>query len=215
MKIVVYSKKGGEGKTPIATAIALTLDYALASNEDNDFEDIFPEERILQITHEEEFPVIDESIDVVFDLGGVLSENSYSVLSAVKQSDLVFIPISMDKKSIKKGIETYLEVSAYNSNIVILATKVKKRYGDLNLSNPDFSWSQCKDTKTIRSAVELGTGDTPKVIALQYSDYYSDMFSEGKTFEALRDESPVQSRHIQKIIDQFSLVIDEIKENEK
>ena len=214
MKITIYNKKGGAGKTPIATNIALTLGYAIASNEHNDLADIFPSESVIEINHEQEFPDFPPQVDVVFDLGGVLSETSYSVLSAVKQSDLVIIPVFFDKKSIKKGIETYNEVKQFNKNIIVVVTRLKTRSGDLLKGNTNFSWSTCKDFVYIKEAMELGTGSTPPFFPLQESDFYLDMFNSGKSFEQLRDESTLQKRNIGKIVEQFNLIFDEIKKYE-
>jgi hypothetical protein len=55
-------------------------------------------------------------------------------LSAIKQSDLVIIPVFFDKKA----IETYNEVFQFNNNIIFAVTRLKTRGGDLLKGHPKF-----------------------------------------------------------------------------
>jgi len=195
--------------------LALTLGYAIGANEDNDLTEIFPEERVLEIEPEESFPNFPEEIDIVFDLGGVLSKSNYSVLSAIKQSDLIFIPLFWDTNSVKKGLQTYDEIHKLNPNIVFIASKLKTRSGDPKKSDPSFSWSKCKEFVDIDNAITKFTGQKEIVIPLQESDFYHDMKDKGMTFEELRNSWPLQKHNIQKIMDQFSLVFKEIEKYER
>ncbi|PAJ74994.1 hypothetical protein CJF42_07220 [Pseudoalteromonas sp. NBT06-2] len=60
-----------------------------------------PEEDFLSLDLNDEFPFIPDDIDIVFDLAGSISKSSLSISSAIKQSDLVLIPIYNEVKSIK------------------------------------------------------------------------------------------------------------------
>ena len=108
MKITVYNMKGSAGKTPIATNIALDREYALATNEPYNLLDaILPEERLLSLQPDEEFPALPPEVDVVFDLAGLMSRDARpSILSAVTQSNVVLVPIYNELKCIHAGIHT-------------------------------------------------------------------------------------------------------------
>jgi len=60
-----------------------------------------PEEDFLSLDLNDEFPFIPDDIDIVFDLAGSISKSSLSISSAIKQSDVVLIPIYNEVKSIK------------------------------------------------------------------------------------------------------------------
>jgi len=46
------------------------------------------------------FPKIPDNIDIVFDLSGTLSQSAQSITSALKQSDVVIVPIYNEIKAI-------------------------------------------------------------------------------------------------------------------
>jgi hypothetical protein len=60
--------------------------------------------------------VIPEGIDIVFDLAGSISKGANSIVSALRQSDLVVVPIYNEIKSLKSGVHTILEVSNFTKN---------------------------------------------------------------------------------------------------
>lgn len=120
MKITVYNTKGSAWKTPIATNIALDRDYAIGTNEPYPiYEGFIPEERLLAIDLNEPFPKIDDDIDIVFDLAGSISQESYSITSAIKQSDVVIVPIYNEVKAIKAWLNTIAEILRFTDKVIV------------------------------------------------------------------------------------------------
>ena len=94
MKITVYSTKWSAGKTPIATNIALDRGYAVWTNEPyHIFDGFIPDNQLLSLDLNDTFPSIPDDVDIVFDLAGSISKTAYSITSAIKQSDVVLVPI--------------------------------------------------------------------------------------------------------------------------
>jgi len=111
MKITVYQAKGSAGKTPIATNIALDREYAIGTNEAfHVFDGFIPDDRLLVLDLTEAFPEMPDGIDIVFDLAGAISAQSHSITSAIRQSDLVIVPIFNEVKSLHSGIGTLREI---------------------------------------------------------------------------------------------------------
>jgi cellulose biosynthesis protein BcsQ len=122
-KIVFYNKKGGVGKTSIAFNIAKDLDYYLLSNDDSTIEKIYPEKsRIL-----EKIDTIEANS--IYDLGGFIDHNNIKLF---KESDLIVIPLMLDINSLKRTLNTVLELEEYNKNIILIINRVteytKKKY---------------------------------------------------------------------------------------
>ena len=129
MKITIYCMKGSAGKTPIAVNIALSKGYALCTNEPyNLLDTIIPEDRLITLDPDEPFPDFPADYDIVFDLAGLISRDAHeSILSAVKQSDVVIVPIYNEQKCIFAGIQTITELQKHTDNIVVVATKLQKQ----------------------------------------------------------------------------------------
>jgi len=118
MKITVWSKKGGVGKTSLAYNIARDLDLFLISNDDSIIELAYPNKaKIMQ--HPK---LID---NVVYDFGGFVDDSIKDILN---KSDLIIIPAINDLNSFKKTISTLDEVD--NRKVIIVANKA---------NNGDFS----------------------------------------------------------------------------
>ena len=114
MKITVWSKKGGVGKTSLAYNLARDLDYFLISNDDSIIEIAYPNKsKILQ------HPKIIENC--VYDLGGFVDNNIKDILN---NSDLIIIPILNDLNSFKKTISTLNDIQ--NKRAIIVANKATK-----------------------------------------------------------------------------------------
>lgn len=128
MKITIYSTKGSAGKTPIALNMAFDRGYGVATNEIyHILGSVLPEEQMLAVKPDEAFPELPDEIDMVFDLGGYIEGGSASILSALRQSDVVLVPVFNTFQAINGGYNTIREVREHNPNIVIIATKLERK----------------------------------------------------------------------------------------
>jgi len=167
MKITVYNVKGWAGKTPIATNIVLDREYALATNEPfHILNQIVPKERLLTVPINQPFPDIPRDIDIVFDLAWTISEDAQSITSALKQSDVIIVPIYNELKCITAGLHTILEVQNFNKNIVVVVTKLTKQREDTG-----NDWEKFTDFQNVQRFVHQKiTPDIP-VLPLKLSKW--------------------------------------------
>jgi len=83
MKIAVFNKKGGVGKTSLSFSIAKDLDYFLISNDDSTIEIAYPNRAKIM----REPKLID---NCVYDFGGFVDLN---ILEVLNKTDLIIIPL--------------------------------------------------------------------------------------------------------------------------
>ncbi len=170
--ITVFSLKGGQGKTSIATTLALTLGYMPITNDIySPIDEVFPRGRFLKLKPDQAIPPASEIKDggILFDMGGYLDARVYD---AAKMSGLVIIPIAgEDKLNIKGMLSTIGEISKINKNIIIILNKMSKEnrmamrkgFENTQYSYPVFEIKESKslqlvmeEKKSLREIVEEG-----------------------------------------------------------
>jgi len=210
MKITVYNMKGSAGKTPIATNIALDREYALATNEPyNLLDTILPEERLFSLQPDEEFPAFPDGIDVVFDLAGLMSrEARASIVSAVSQSNVVLVPIYNELKCIHSGIHTIHELLPYNKNIVVVATKLVKRKGEVFKD-----WSKCEDAKNIKAVVDHAVGQGIPVLPLKFSRVFDTIFEQERSIHQMMEKDGLARYTYRDVATQFDSLLSYIEKH--
>lgn len=125
MIITFFNKKGGTGKTSLAFNCAKSLNEQeifspvfLISNDDSVIEDIYPNmAKIL-----EKIEIVKDT-NVIYDLGGFIDKD---IVELFKASNIIMIPTMLDINSIKRTINTVLEINTYCKNIVIVINRVKQ-----------------------------------------------------------------------------------------
>ena len=217
MKIAVYSAKGGVGKTPISTNIVLDRGYAIATNERfHAFEsmDAIDEDSLMTVPMEMAFPDLSKvapDLDVVFDLAGSISKESHSIASAIRQSDLVIVPIENEFKSITSGINTLLEIQAFGKPVLVIATKLDKGKKEIF-----SSWKDCADFQNIKKAIEGTIGEGIAVLPLKRSKIFDAIFDREQSIAQIMATDPL-ARYQQKVVaEQFEEIysfIDSIDTN--
>jgi len=208
MRITVYQAKGAAGKTPIATNIALDLEYAIGTNEAFHVYDTFiPDERLMALDLAESFPDIPDGIDIVFDLAGAISAHSHSITSAVMQSDLVIVPIYNEVKSLHGGVGTLREIAklGYGGKILVVATKLKKGKKE----QFDKDWSKSTDFKNVADAVKEAGFDVP-VLPLKLSAVFDVIFEKEKSIKQLREADPLAAYTYRDVDSQFNEIYNHI-----
>lgn len=102
--------------------------YSIGTNEPyHIFDQLLPDSQFLALDLNDAFPEIPDDIDIVFDLAGSLSSSALSISSAIKQSDVVIVPIYNEIKAINAGLNTIAEVLQINKNVIVVATKLQKK----------------------------------------------------------------------------------------
>ena len=115
--ITFFNKKGGTGKTSLSYSVAKDLDYPLLSNDDSVIEEIYPNKaKIL-----DELELIEHN--VVYDLGGFIDKGIKEIFKA---SNIIVVPTTLDINSIKRTLNTVVEIKEYCNNIVIVINRVQK-----------------------------------------------------------------------------------------
>jgi len=199
MKIVVYSGKGGDGKTPIATNIVLDRNYGIGTNEHfHIFDGFIPDDNLLALKANEPFPEIPDDIDIVFDLAGSITENSPSIVSALSQADIVIVPISNEVKALVAGIGTIREIQRFTDNILVVATKLEK--GRKEIFSDD--WKQSAEYLNVKSQVEQHLGSIP-VLPLRMSKVFNAIFEQEKSIKQLMEADPLARHNYRQVCDQF------------
>lgn len=188
MKITLYSIKGSAGKTPIATNIALDLGYCVGTNEGIDcYSHLLSDEQFIRVGQNEEFPKFTDDTNVVFDLSGSIGDKALSITSAIKQSNVIIVPIYNHTRSLQGGITTILEVMQFTKNIVVVATKLKKskdntekkKEGKLVIG--EYDWTQCEDFINIENQVKENINFEVPILPLKLSNGFDVVDDEEKS----------------------------------
>lgn len=212
MKIAIYTPKGGAGKTPLAISFAVDKEYALATNESFDaFSGFIEDERLLFVAADEEFPEIPDDIDVVFDLAGTMSKNDYSTVSAIRQSDVVLVPIWNNRLSVLGGLRAIQSVSALGKKVIVVATKLATK-----TKAKAQPWTESEDFKCVYQAVESlcdEIGYMPSVMPLKVSEVFETVLGECVSVHRLAERSGLAKYTYRELLEQFDAIYEEVSKH--
>ena len=148
MSFVVYSIKGGVGKTTLSVQISQMFDYTYVTNDSHSSaHNLMPEEKGFLVSSEEydEIP-FDENI--VYDFGGFKDTRINNI---IRQANKIIIPTLTSIVDVQATMATLKDVAQINKNIIIainrtknnnkaielkeyLAKEIKKSFQDLDIS---------------------------------------------------------------------------------
>lgn len=187
--IGMFSLKGGVGKTSIGLNLAITLGYAMITNDVHvPLEDILPEGDFLKINPGEKFPDGFDHVDIVYDFGGYIDLRTIDV---IKRLDVVIVPIQVPHISLQVGINSINELQAYNKRIVVIAN---------GTHNGDF--------KTIET--EVRKFFNVPVFELKSSKFFDNIFREKRSLREVVAGGGLKRYNYQKLCDQFDIIIEHL-----
>jgi len=202
MKITVYSSKGSAGKTPISANIAFDRGYALGTNEPfNVLEDVFDDDQVMSIPADGTFPDLPDEIDIVFDLAGSISRYAHSITSAIKQSDLIIVPVYNDFKSRKSAIGTILEVEAMTQNILVVATKLQAQKGEFVKD-----WTSSRDFLQIERDIRANIDRAYPILPLKFSKGFDTIFDREMSLRRITETDPLLAHSFRDVTRQFDAI---------
>lgn len=133
-KVIVYSLKGSQGKTTIAAAIALELDWQIITNDaHSDLAKVVKEDNIFMLEPEQPLPSAKElgEANIVFDPGGFIDAR---MIEAIKMSDYVIVPVvDLGRREFEtdRFVASIFEVEQYSKNIVIVLNMLDDKSTDI------------------------------------------------------------------------------------
>lgn len=203
MKCTVFCSKGGVGKTPIAFNIARDRGYALGTNETfHVLDQVMPEESLIAIPPNEEFPEFGDEVDIVFDLGGAIGADSApSILSAIRQSDLVLVPVDNEYKSINGAYHSIVEVMQHNPNVALVVTKLEKRKMEIF-----SSWDQSADFKEVTETLGKLLDKKLPAFPLKQSKVFRHIFDREMSVAEICSGGGVDKYHFGSVKEQFDAI---------
>jgi hypothetical protein len=202
MKITVYSSKGSAGKTPISANIAFDRGYALGTNEPfNVLEDVFDDDQVISVAADDIFPELPPEIDIVFDLAGSISRHAHSITSAIKQSDLVIVPVYNDFKSRKSAIGTILEIEPFTKNILIVATKLQAQKGEFIKD-----WTKSRDFLQIERDIRANVETAYPILPLKLSKGFDTIFDREMSLKRITETDPLLAHSFRDVTRQFDAI---------
>jgi MinD-like ATPase involved in chromosome partitioning or flagellar assembly len=185
-KFIVWTIKGGDGKTSIAAEIALRLDLPIITNEPYTTLDIiFSEERLLQLKRDEAVPYY-EGCGMMFDFGGYIDDR---VIDALKQCDFVLVPTIPEISDIQILLNSVVEIQKYNKNIVVIVNKTESD----------------KDVDVVKNALD-NIGKFP-IFEIKKTRGLPNIYVEKKSISQMVKESKISAWHYGKVDKQFEEIV--------
>ena len=122
MSFVVYSIKGGVGKTTLSVQISQMLEHTYVTNDSHSSaHNLMPEEKgfLVSIEEYEEIPYDD---NVVYDFGGFKDTRINDI---IKQASKIVIPTLTSIVDVQATMATLKDVIEINKNIILVVNRAK------------------------------------------------------------------------------------------
>lgn len=127
MKILIWTPKGGTGKTSIATALLQQIgNYQIITNDKmNPYNLILSKEQYYLLPDDRNIPVFKEDVNLIYDFGGFGDQRIPDLIQQSKDL-IVLIPFTPDIVSFQSAISIFNEIKDLNNNIFFVLNRAKK-----------------------------------------------------------------------------------------
>jgi MinD-like ATPase involved in chromosome partitioning or flagellar assembly len=186
-KLLIWSIKGGVGKTNIATELALRLDLPIITNEPyTTLSVIFDSKRLLQLKPNEKVPNFNHPM--IFDFGGYIDNR---IVDVIKQVDVILIPTIPEVTDIQMLIHTIMEIKEHNSNMAIIVNKYESE----------------KDIESVQDVINKQFNNIP-IFAIKKTRALPNIYVAKKSVKKMMEDSPLLNYSYKKVDKQFDEIVE-------
>jgi len=122
LSIVIYSIKGGVGKTTLSVQLAQMLKYTYVTNDSHSSaHNLMPEEKGFLVS-KKDYDEIPFDENVVYDFGGF---KDFRINDIIKQSKITIIPTLTSIVDVQATLATLKDVIKLNTNILIVINRTR------------------------------------------------------------------------------------------
>ena len=194
MKILIWTPKGGTGKTSIASALLQQMnDYQIITNDKmNPYNLILAKEQYYLLPDDRDIPLFnDDDVNLIYDFGGFGDQRIPDFIK--KSKDLiVLIPFTPDVVSFQSAISIYNEIQDLNNNIFFIINRAKK--GDYDIFKRQL------EKMNIKKAL----------LEIKESKLFSNIFNKQQNISDIKQDKLLAYSYKQ-VLEQINGVIKEIK----
>jgi len=131
VRVLVWSVKGGVGKTTIALNLHYLLNVGVITNEEYTIlsSSIKNPKKLLILPEDREVPKVDKEYSIIFDFAGGIHRDK-RVLDAIKQADIIIIPMKPNEPEIRGAIATVREIDkrrGLSKKILLVVNEYKSK----------------------------------------------------------------------------------------
>ena len=193
MKILIWTPKGGTGKTSIATALLQQIgNYQIITNDKmNPYNLILSKEQYYLLPDDRNIPVFKEDVNLIYDFGGFGDQRIPELIQQSKDL-IVLIPFTPDIVSFQSAISIFNEIKDLNNNIFFVLNRAKK--GDYDTFKKQMD--KMKINKTL--------------LEIKESKLFGNMFNKQQSVSDVK-QNKLLSYSYKQVLGQINDLINELK----
>ncbi len=186
MKITIFNFKGGQGKTTISLALALSYGFFIITNDEySPINKILLKGHAKHLKQGEKLPNVPDDLPVIYDFNLCSDER---IIEALNLSSWVIIPLVYDSPlDMQVTIKTIREIEQHNKKILIILNKSKK--GDFEKAN-----------KVLNNFFNY------PILELKQSTAFIKIIEKKKSLQKLMEENKLLENSYKKPVDQLQAI---------
>lgn len=195
MKVLIYTGKGGCGKSSISSVLNQIIpDSQIITNDvNNPYNLILKKEDYYLLSPSMEIPTFnDKQVNMIYDMGGFIDQRIKDFI--IKAKDLlILIPFNPDIVSFQSAVSIFNEIKELSQNIIFVINRAKK--GDYDLFKEQMG------------KMKINKG----LLEVKESKMFQNIFNKQETLEDIRNNKLLNHSY-KPVLKQIDNLVKELKQ---